>query len=305
MPRRKPSVVTIGMFDGVHAGHQRLIRTTVRLAARWRAGSAALTFDPDPQAILAPGRAQPRLMPLAVRVQVMRALGIERVHVIRFTRAFSRMPAEAFIERILVKQLASAGVVVGENFTFGKGRRGDLALLRQAGRLHGMRVTVVPSVRKFGAVVSSSRIRQLVSQGKLRDAARLLGRPVQLYGAVVRGAGRARRLGFPTANVRLEPDLCLPPLGVYRVDLWHGRRRHRALMNLGVRPTFSSTVNGHAPVVCEVHVPEFRGNLYGRQVRIDVLQRLRAERRFPNAHALTQQIRRDLRRAFGPSSRSV
>lgn len=301
MPPRNRSVVTIGMFDGVHLGHQRLVRETRRLAEALGAESVALTFDPDPQAILTPGRAQPYLMPLAVRVGVLASLGLDRVDVIRFTRAFSNMPAEEFIERILVKRLASAGVVVGENFAFGKGRRGDLALLRQAGRRHGMRIMVVPPVKRAGAVVSSSRIRALVSRGALREAGRLLGRPVQLYGTVVRGAGRARRLGFPTANVHLEPEVCLPPLGVYRVDLQHGRRRDPGLMNLGVRPTFS-TGNGHAPVVCEVHVPAFRGTLYWRRVRIDVLQRLRAERRFPSAQALTQQIRRDLRRVFGPVS---
>lgn len=305
MPQRRRSVVTIGMFDGVHVGHQRLLRETVRLAARLRAESVALTFDPDPQSILAPGHVQPHLMPLAVRVEVIRSLGIARVHVVRFTRAFSKMPAEEFVECLLVKQLAAAGVVVGENFTFGEGRRGDLALLREAGRRHGMRISVVPPVRKSGAIVSSSRIRRLVGRGRLREAGRLLGRPVLLHGTVVRGAGRARRLGFPTANVRLEQGLCLPPLGVYRVDVWVGLRRHQGLMNLGVRPTFSSAANGHVPVVCEAHLPAFRGRLYGREVRIDVLQRVRPERRFSSAQALTQQIRRDLQRVFGPTSRSV
>lgn len=297
MPRRK-SVVTIGMFDGVHVGHQRLIRATIRLAARLHADSVALTFDPDPQSILAPGHVQPHLMPLAGRLELIKALGVDRVHVIRFTRRFSKMPATAFIQRILVKQLASVGVVVGENFTFGQGRRGGLALLQEVGQRHSMRVAVVRPVRQFGGVVSSSRIRLLVSRGNLSRASRLLGRPVQLYGTVVRGAGRARRLGFPTANVRVEQGLCLPPLGVYRVELAHGARRSAGLMNLGVRPTFSSAENGHLPVVCEVHLPKFRGTLYGRAVRIDVLQRLRAERRFPSARALSEQIRRDLRRTF-------
>lgn len=304
MPRGK-SVVTIGMFDGVHVGHQRLIRETIRWAVRLHARSVALTFDPDPQSILAPEHVQPHLMPLAVRLKLLKALGVDRVHVIRFTRRFSQLPAAAFIKRILVKQLAAAGVVVGEHFTFGQGRRGGLALLQEVGQRYGMRIVVVPPVRRAGDVVSSSRIRLLVSQGHLSRANRLLGRPMRLSGTVVRGDGRARRLGFPTANVRLEPGLCLPPLGVYRVECLYGARRFSGLMNLGVRPTFSSTSNGHLPVVCEVHLPAFHGALYGRLVRIDVLKRLRAERRFPHAQALTEQIRRDLRRAFGPSFRSV
>jgi len=291
--RRPPprAVVTIGMFDGVHVAHQQLIRTTLQLAARLRGTSLAITFDPDPQWILDPAHAQPPLMPLARRLHLMRALGLDLIWVIPFTRAFSAVTPEQFVQRILLRRLQTASVVVGDNFAFGNARRGTLELLRAMGRACSMRVVALPAVVRDGAAVSSSRIRRLVQAGDLNAARRLLGRPVELSGTVVSGEGRARRLGFPTANVRLTPTV-LPPRGVYRVWLEHRGRRIPGVMNLGIRPTF-----GGGPLVCEIHLIGFRGDLYGRPVTIACLQRLRAERRFPNPQALIQQIQRDLRQA--------
>lgn len=302
-PRR--TVVTIGMFDGVHVGHQRLIRTAIRLAARLHAACVVLTFDPDPQTVLAPRQAQPRLMPLAARVRLMRTLGVDRVRVVPFTRAFSRLSAEVFVRTILVHRLRAVCVVVGENFAFGRARRGTVDVLRSLGRRDGLRVVVVPPVMRGGAPVSSSRIRRLLEAGRVIDANRLLGRPAQLSGLVVRGDRRARRLGFPTANLRLSSAL-LPPRGVYQVRLEVGGTRHGGVMNLGVRPTFTSAKLAHEsarakqgfarPLVCEVHLVGFRGTLYGRSVTVHLLRRLRDERRFASAQALIRQIRRDLRR---------
>ena len=293
------------MFDGVHLGHQRLIRAAIRLARRLRTASLVLTFDPDPQTVLAPKQAQPRLMPLAVRMRLMRTLGIDRIRVIPFTRAFSRFSAEQFVRAILVHRLRAACVVVGENFAFGRARRGNVGVLRSLGRRDGLRVVVVPPVMRGGAPVSSSRIRRLLEEGRVSDANRLLGRPAQLAGVVVRGDRRARQLGFPTANLRVSNEL-LPPRGVYQVRLEAGGRCHEGLMNLGVRPTFASAKLAHEsarakqgfarPLVCEVHLVGFRGNLYGRSVTVHLLRRLRGERRFESAQALIRQIRRDLLR---------
>lgn len=319
--RRLPArntVVTIGMFDGVHVGHQRLIRTAIRLAARLRAASVVLTFDPDPQTVLAPRQAQPRLMPLAARLRLMRALGVERIRVLPFTRAFSRLSAEQFVRTILVHRLRAACVVVGNNFAFGRARRGNVDVLRLLGRRYGLRVVVVPPVRRGGAPVSSSRIRRLLETGRIVEANRLLGRPAQLAGVVVRGDRRARRLGFPTANLRLSETLPrpanrasrggLPPRGVYHVRLEVGGRCHEGVMNLGVRPTFgpparrsrqpgrASAAPRYHPLVCEVHLVGFRGNVYGRSVTVHLLRRLRPERRFASAEALARQIRRDVLR---------
>ncbi len=285
------------MFDGVHLGHQRLIRAAIRLARRLRTASLVLTFDPDPQTVLAPTQAQPRLMPLAARMRLMRTLGIDRIRVIPFTRAFSRFSAEQFVRAILVHRLRAACVVVGENFAFGRARRGNVGVLRSLGRRDGLRVVVVPPVMRGGAPVSSSRIRRLLEEGRVSDANRLLGRPAQLAGVVVRGDRRARQLGFPTANLRVSNEL-LPPRGVYQVRLEAGGRCHEGLMNLGVRPTFAPPPSAlrPQPLVCEVHLVGFRGNLYGRSVTVHLLRRLRGERRFESAQALIRQIRRDLLR---------
>ncbi len=285
------AVVTIGMFDGVHRAHQRLIRTTVRLAQRLRGTSVVVTFDPDPQVVLDPRHAQRPLMPLQRRLELIEDLGVHLIWVIRFTPAFSRISPEAFVRSILWKRLRAQWVVVGDAFAFGKNRRGDLSLLCRAGQSYGMRVMALPAVRAGGAPISSSRIRLLVQRGALAQARQLLGRDVELSGLVVHGTGRATRLGFPTANIKLSPTL-QPPPGVYRVRARLHGRRYEGLMNLGMRPTF-----GGGAVVCEVHLPSFRGSLYGVVVTIGVRQYLRAERRFPNPEALIQQVRRDLRLA--------
>lgn len=286
--RSSPAVVTIGMFDGVHLGHQHLMARTVRVARRHRGRSIGVTFNPDPQRVLDPARAHPPLMPLRRRVALMRERGLDRVIVISFTRAFAALTPEQFVARILVRRLQAQVVVIGANFAFGKNRRGDVALLRRLGARHGMRVITVPAVTRGGSPVSSSRIRRLVLDGRLPEAQRLLGRPFELSGIVVRGSGRAMRLGFPTANIRLD-DTLRPPQGVYRVQLMWARRQAAGLMNLGVRPTF-----GRGPVVCEVHLPTFRGHLYGQSVRVACGSKLRDERRFESPHALAAQIRQDL-----------
>ena len=297
-PRRV--IVTVGVFDGVHIAHQRLIRTTVRLARRLRGTSVVITFDPDPQRVLDPAHAAPALMPLDARVATLKALGVDRVWVIPFTKRFARLTAEQFIRRVLVRRLGTAALVVGDAFVFGKSRQGNMTVLRALGPSCGMRVVPVRAVRRGGAVVSSSRIRRLISDGRLAEARRLLGRPPTLYGVVVRGAGRGRRLGFPTANIRLIPQI-VPPQGVYAVAVRRrdGRRIWRGVMNLGIRPTF-----GPGPVVCEVHLLGFSGTLLGQSVSILLLARLREERCFPSWHALIRQVRRDIARARRVFARS-
>jgi riboflavin kinase/FMN adenylyltransferase len=300
-PRR--AVVTVGVFDGVHLAHQQLLHATIRLARRLHGTSVAMTFDPDPQLVLDPGHAQPPLMPLESRIAALRALGVDWVWVIPFTKRFARTTAEQFIRRVLVQRLRAAAVVVGETFVFGRDRQGDMEALQVLGPSYGMRVVAVRQVRRGGKPVSSSRIRQLIGTGQLAHAARLLGRAPALYGVVVRGAGRARRLGFPTANLRLIPQ-ALPPRGVYVVLLartgWPGvtpplsggKLIGGGVMNLGVRPTF-----GAGPLTCEVHLLGFSGSLRGRSVCVLLLARLRAERRFSSWRSLQRQVRSDIARA--------
>ena len=307
--RRPPvrAVVTVGVFDGVHLAHQRLIRATVQEARRVRGTSVALTFDPDPHAVLDPAHAPPALMPLSARVEHLAELGVDWIWVVPFTKRFARMTAEQFVRRVLIRRLRAAALVVGAAFVFGRNRQGNMDVLRAIAPAHGMRVMSLRQVQHSGRSISSSRIRRLIARGRLAQAAALLGRAPELYGVVVRGAGRGRALGTPTANIAIR-SCALPPRGVYAVmvrALGASRARRGVIgggvMNLGVRPTF-----GPGPCVCEVHLPGFSGSLLGRPVRVSLLARLRGERRFPSAEALLAQIRRDLTRAtrlFTPPSR--
>lgn len=313
-PRR--AAVTVGVFDGVHRAHQRLICTTIAAARRLGGTSVVVTFDPDPQSVLDPARAQPMLMPLDVRIRRLLELGADWVWVIPFTKRFARTSAERFVRRVLIDQLHAAALIVGSSFVFGRSRRGDLDVLQRLGPALGMDILPVREMRAHDAPISSSRIRRLLADGKLASAARLLGQPPALYGVVVRGAGRGRRLGFPTANIRLTSQV-LPPIGVYAVTLRASGRlfRHRrsapsnslvsvpvprlgiptawnGVMNIGVRPTF-----GSGPLVCEVHLPGFSGTLLGRSVEVSLLRRLRNERCFPSPEALQRQVHRDIERA--------
>ena len=293
-PRR--AAVTIGMFDGVHVGHRRLIDTTTRLATQIDGTSVVLTFHPDPQVVLAPARARPPLMSLEDRLRILRSLGIDLVCVVPFTKRFSRTSPEAFVRNILLRRLRARYVIVGQNFMFGRKQQGGIALLRAMGEPTGMHVITLPPVTRDGQVVSSSRIRDSVVAGRLAEAQRFLGHPLTYSGMVVQGDGRARRLGFPTANLQF-PNLLLPPHGVYLVQLSDGHRTWRGLMNLGTRPTFTSGTSRQAVVTCEVHLPNFRGSLYDRRVTVTLFRRLRDERRFARAEDLIRQIRRDLDRA--------
>lgn len=288
-PRR--AVVTVGVFDGVHVAHQQLIRTAVRQARRMNGTSVVITFDPDPQTVLHPSSAAPALMPLAERLRCLETLGVDQVWVIRFSHQFARLSAEQFIRRVLIRRLRARALIVGDTFAFGRDRRGDLAVLQRLGPAHGMRVIPVKPIMRGGLPVSSSRIRRLIHDGTLGQARRLLGREPKLYGTVVRGVGRGRRLGFRTANLRLIPQV-MPPRGVYAVMVEAAGRRWRGVMNLGTRPTF-----GQGPVVCEVHLLGFSGILLRRAVRVALLARLRGERRFSSPQALSRQVRRDIRRA--------
>ena len=326
VPPLRRAVATIGMFDGVHRGHQRLIQTTVRWAKRLHATSVVVTFHPDPQQVLN-AYAPPPLTSLERRLELINELGVDVVWVLPFTRAFSRLTPEAFVHEVLRARLRAAAVVVGETFAFGRDRRGDLRMLRALGRREGMRVVVVPPVRRGGAAVSSSRIRALLQQGQWRRAAQLLGHPVELAGSVIRGAGRGARLGFPTANLALGRTVT-PPHGVYAVDVLAAGRRWPGVMNVGVRPTFAARPSGSArsglapprqafrsrpdggsftgtggvpaagsSTVCEVYLEGFRGRLYGRRLTVLLRARLRDERKFATPEALARQISRDVGRA--------
>lgn len=280
--------VAIGNFDGLHVGHQRILKTAVAQAAGG-AAPVALTFHPHPRAVVGSG-APPALMTFAARSACIRAFGVQCTVCLRFDADLARLPATDFVQAVLVKGLAARGVVVGENFRFGHRAQGTPQLLRELGHRLGFAVTVVEPVRCGGDIVSSSLVRRRLLEGDVEAAARLLDRPFRLSGRVVRGDGRGRTLGFPTANVLPDPELLLPGEGVYRVRFWRdGMEALPALAVISSRPTFTA-----GPVALEVHILDFSGDLYGEAVEVEFLDRVRGIVRFRSAEELRRQIQQDV-----------
>ena len=273
----------IGIFDGVHRGHRAILRNA----------STAITFDPHPLKVLRPAIAPPMLMPLHHRLEAISQCGIRTVWVIPFTRSFSRWSPERFVRDLLVRCLGVRKVVVGRNFRFGAGRRGSVQTLKRLGRCYGFEVHAVAPVRFQGERVSSGKLREWIRQGKLGRARRLLGGPAIVTGRVTRGSGRGRKLGFATANVKVESGL-LPPVGVYAVRAAVGGRWHRGMANIGFRPTFSPSA---ASPLLEVHLFGLSRPLYRKSLEVEFVRRLREERRFASPEALARQLAIDARHA--------
>ena len=288
--REVSSALTLGNFDGVHRGHQALVAETVAWARTAPGGAAVLTFDPHPARILNPSQAKTALMTLDQKAEVIASLGVDRLVVLPFTERVARMSAEDFARLVLREALGAARVVVGPDFRFGRGRAGDVLALTGLGGFLGFQVRGLAPLLEDGAPISSSRIRNFLGSGDVAKARDLLGRPFYVDGTVVRGEGRGRSLGFPTANVAPRNET-LPLLGVYacRVRLGGGLGPWPAVANLGQRPTF-----GGGEAVLEAHLLDFEGDLYGQEARIEFVERLRAERTFPGKVELLEQIRADV-----------
>lgn len=290
-----PVVAAIGIFDGVHRGHRKILAKAVERARRLRGTALAVTFDPHPLVVLKPKAAPAMLLSLEERLQAFAACGIRAARVIRFTRAFSRWSPDRFARQVLVRALGVREVVVGHDFRFGAGRVGTTQTLCELGRRHGFRTWVVAPVRVSGERISSLRIRERIAAGDLRRAAQYLGRAPSVTGRVVRGAGRGKGIGFATANLKVESGL-LPPVGVYAVGVVLGGRTHAGMANIGFRPTFHPSPFTLHPLL-EVHLFGLRRPLYGRRLAVEFLRRLREEMKFPSPEALRLQLERDARRA--------
>ncbi len=283
-------VVTIGNFDGVHRGHQYLLRTVHERAAMRGLPSLAITFDPLPLEVLAPERAPQRLSLTEQRLRLILAAGIDRVLLVQFDRSFAALSPEAFVE-LLVRSTHLTTIVVGEDFHFGRGRTGDPALLRELGRNHGFEVVVLPRLSELSETISSTRIRQLIAAGAVREAGTLLGRPYALTGTVVAGTGRGSQLGFPTANIAVADRLMLPGDGIYAAIAHLSGSWHPALAYIGSRPTFPGA--GHA--VEAYLIDQTYPTLRGETITVYFIERLRPDRAFPDADALIEQMREDER----------
>ncbi len=288
----RPTVVTLGVFDGLHLGHQLIVRTVVARAEETGAVPTVVTFDPHPRAVLHPESAPPLLQTFDQKMEALSLLGVGQTIVVRFTEEFARVRAGEFLRDVVGERLQAREVYLGRGFAFGHGREGDIELLRSVSRQLGFHADEVPEVRLRGSRISSSRVRQLLSEGRVNLARRMLGRPYGVEGRVVRGAERGRTLGFPTANLHPQ-NRVIPRGGVYvTATLIEGVWR-RSVTNIGTRPT----VESDAEPSVETYVMDWSGDLYGDVVRVRFLHRLRDERKFASLEALKGQIGRDAARA--------
>lgn len=287
-------MLTLGVFDGLHLGHQLIMRTVVERARVLDAVPTAITFDPHPRAVLHPESAPPLLQTFDQKIEAFGVLGIEQAIVIRFDAEFAQISAEDFLRDVVRERLQAREVYLGRGFAFGRGREGNIELLRAASGRLGFHADEVAEVRLRGARISSSRIREMLAAGRVNLARRMLGRPYGVEGRVVRGDERGRTLGFPTANLQPQ-NRVIPQAGVYvTATLIEGAWR-RSVTNVGTRPTFKLT-NAAEPSV-ETFVMDWTGDLYGDVVRVRFLHRLRAERKFASVAELKAQIDKDVARA--------
>ncbi|MGB6977072.1 MAG: bifunctional riboflavin kinase/FAD synthetase [Gammaproteobacteria bacterium] len=289
---RQACAVTIGNFDGVHIGHQQLLKNLQQQARVLHLPTTVITFEPQPNEYFAHERIPPRLMRLREKLQVFAECGIDRVLCLRFNQSLSAMNAEDFVRQILFQGLATRYVLVGDDFHFGHCRAGDFALLKQLGTQLGFQVEQMHPITLAGERVSSSHIRRLLMNGDLQQAEQLLGRPYSLSGRVAYGDKRGRIMGFPTANIYLHRK-AVPINGVYVVKMYGIRSQPlQGVANVGTRPTFDGTRS-----LLEVHLFDFDEIIYGRHVQVEFIHKLRDEQRYPSFELLKQQIFRDAEQA--------
>ena len=290
-PLGTPHAVTIGNFDGLHLGHQAMLARLQDVARARGLPTCVLSFEPHPREFFAPDQAPARLSSLREKAEHLQRLGIDRLHVFRFDRAFSALTADAFIEQVLGRTLQAQYVLVGDDFRYGAKRAGDFALLQSAGQSLGFDAEFLPTVEVAGERASSTAVRSALAEGELDHAARLLGRPYSISGRVVHGDKLGRDIGFPTANVQLKHNR--PPLmGIFAVELCGlNGTPLPGVASLGKRPTVKGA---DAVPVLEVHLFDFNADIYGRRVRVDFLHKLRDEAKYPDLDSLVAQIRRDV-----------
>ncbi len=284
------SFVTIGIFDGVHIGHQRIIRTLKKMAGR-KKRTVLVTFSPHPVRFFSPGGRFYEITSIEERIELIRPFSLDYLVVADFDEPLSEMAPKRFIKEVLLEKFRARGVVVGYDFLFGKGRKGDTDLLKREGERRGFSVQVVEPVTFMGSIVSSTRIRELVLSGRVREASLFLGRHFLIRGKVVHGAGRGKSLGYPTANLAFSQGL-LPLPGVYAVRVLVDKSLKRGVCSIGFNPTF-----GEKSLRVEVYIFDFEEDIYGEDISLYLIDRIRDERKFAGGKELVSQIKSDIRQA--------
>ena len=288
----KNVVLTIGNFDGVHIGHQALFNQVIKKAKSIDGTSVVITFEPHPIRVIKSNKHFPLITLYEQKVELIGATGVDTLICIPFTREFAAIPARTFVKEILCDQIGMKAIVVGQDYSFGRKREGDIFLLKEMAVAHGFDVIISEWIDLEGGRISSTEIRNLVREGSVEEAKKLLGRYYQVRGTVIRGRDRGGRLlGFPTANLTLYDELC-PKGGVYAVTVEYQDTTYQGVANIGYSPTFD---NGEFSV--EVHILDFDQNIYERPIRVNFIRRLRGEKKFPGPEALSEQISLDIEKA--------
>jgi riboflavin kinase/FMN adenylyltransferase len=286
----KDTLLTVGVFDGVHLGHKYLLSRLIEQAREQNLLSGVVTFRQHPQQVVQPETKLPFLTDLAERKRLLKEEGVEIVVPLSFTTELSRLSARQFVS-LLKKYLRMRGLVIGPDFALGKNREGNADTLRALGKELGFSVTVVPAAMINGEAVSSTAIRKALAGGDMKKASRLAGRPFSLHGPVVTGAGRGVELGFPTANLNIDAGQAIPADGVYAGWTYIDGRAYQSMTNIGQNPTFGDTKRA-----VEVYIVDYQGDLYGHELKIDIIERLRGEKKFTSVEALKKQMAEDVAR---------
>jgi len=281
-------VLTLGNFDGVHLGHQRIFEELKEEARKIDGEAIVFTFDPHPLQILNPQRCPPLITPFKKKLMLMERSGIDVLIVATFDLSLANIMPEAFVKQILVDEIGAKKILVGYNYYFGKDRKGNVEMLIRLGQKFGFEVKVIEAMKVNDIPVSSSKIRELIQDGKMPDAAQLLGRNYLLIGKVIWGADRGKQLGFPTANLEILNGL-YPKTGVYAVEVIMGDKTYPGVADVGYNPTF-----GENPLSVEVHILNFSRDIYGEEIQLIFLERIRDEKAFENPDSLARQIRKDI-----------
>ena len=286
----KKSVVALGIFDGLHRGHQFLLKKMLKQAKASRVPSVVVTFFPHPVHVLRPDLQLGYLISLAHRFSLLQELGVDYCYVVRFNKSFARIEPVSFVEDFLIKRLHVADIYVGADFRFGRDRMGDINLFKKMSKTGDYQVHEVKPLKEGAEPISSTRLRALVTAGDLKAAAKLLGRPFSVLGEVIKGQGRGKQLGYPTANVAYANDI-MPPNGVYVVRVVFNNKIYKGAANLGTRPTFK---NKALFPILEVYILDFKGDLYGKIIDVEFVRKIRDEQRFSNIDDLIFQIKKDI-----------
>ena len=284
----RESIVTVGVFDGLHIGHQAVIQQVLTQSEKFNLASLVLTFDPPPLAFLAPERCPPTLTTLSKKIEILGQLGVDGVVFARFDAYLQQMSPDAFVQQVLLQRLHAKQVIIGYDWQFGKGRSGNAEALRQLGDQYQFSVMIVGPVQLHGMPVHSTRVREAIAGGNLNLVSDLLGRRYSIMGEIVLGDGRGRQIGFPTANIDAGNQM-LPPSGVYAIQVKLEGRMLNGVMNMGTRPTFDGE-----EFQIETHLFDFEQMVYGKKMEIFFIEKIRDERRFPNPEILVNQIKQDV-----------